>query len=431
MSRILTIEHPEQNNDRLRGKNVSLCALLDTQHPNKNNTFTVRIRIIHERKPKYFTTKVKVTEEQFTAIATGNPRGKLKETKITLFQLLKKANDLILSEDQFEFKAFEKAFFGKPGADNNVFDRYQDAINCYKENGQIGTASSYTCSANSLLSFTLYLNNGRDVSLTFQDVTVTWLNRYERFMTGAGKSVTSVGIYLRPLRALFKIAISDKTIKPELYPFGKGKYEIPAPKSVKKALNKEQLKQLFDAVPANGYQQKAKDFWFFLFNTSGMNVKDLIRLKYKYISGDKLVYVREKTKRTTKAKQTPVVVYLNDYAVRFIETYGNPDKSPDNYIFDIVSQGMSDEEIFRKSGLFTRFINDQIKSLAKTNGLPVEISSYWSRHSFATNAIRNGASLEQIRQALNHHNLATTEGYFAGFEDDTMKQIADNLMNFK
>jgi site-specific recombinase XerD len=249
-------------------------------------------------------------------------------------------------------------------------------------------------------------------------------------MLGNEKSVTTIGIYLRPIRALFQAAIKDKTIKQDLYPFGKGKYEIPAPKSVKKALNKDQLKQLFDAVPANEYQQKAKDFWFFLFNTSGMNIKDLIRLKYRNISGDMLVYVREKTKRTTKAKQTPVVVYLNEYATRFIEKYGNPDKRPDNYIFDVISPGMSEQEIYRKSGLFTRFLNDQIKHLAEANELPSDISTYWSRHSFATNAVRNGASLEQIRQALNHHNLSTTEGYFAGFEDDTMKQISKNLMNF-
>jgi site-specific recombinase XerD len=249
-------------------------------------------------------------------------------------------------------------------------------------------------------------------------------------MIDEGKSVTSIGIYLRPLRALFHAAIKDKTVKPDIYPFGKGMYEIPAPKSVKKALNRDQLKQLFDAAPANEYQKRAKDFWFFLFNTSGMNIKDLIRLKYKNISGDKLIYIREKTKRTTKAKQTPVVVYLNEYATWFLQKYGNSDRNPDNFIFDVIQRGMTDEEIFRKAGLFTKFVNDQIKLLAKANGLPEKISSYWSRHSFATNAVRNGASLEQIRQALNHHNLSTTEGYFAGFEDDSMKQIADNLMNF-
>jgi site-specific recombinase XerD len=91
---------------------------------------------------------------------------------------------------------------------------------------------------------------------------------------------------------------------------------------------------------------------------------------------------------------------------------------------------LTEVEKFKKSNNFTRLLNQHLKKLAKANGLPEEISVYWARHSFATNAIRSGASLEQISQALNHHDLATTKGYFAGFEDDAMRKLTENLMNF-
>ena len=250
-------------------------------------------------------------------------------------------------------------------------------------------------------------------------------------MTTLGKSKTTTGIYLRNLRAIFNTAISNGVIKQSLYPFGRRKYEIPQPKAVKKALSRAQLKLLFDTVPRTPEQTKAKDFFFFLFNTAGMNIKDLARLRYENLQGDTLIYMREKTKRTSKTNQTPVVVYLNDYSKEFISKYGNPEIKPKNFIFDIYKPEMNEKEQFIKSQNFTRVINLAIQKLAKENELPEEISTYWSRHSFATNAIRSGATLEQVSEALNHKNSTTTKGYFAGFETDAMRELTANLMNFK
>jgi site-specific recombinase XerD len=229
---------------------------------------------------------------------------------------------------------------------------------------------------------------------------------------------------------LIESAIAEGIIKVKQYPFGKNKYEIPQAKAVKKSLDRSQLKQLFEAEPLTPEQAKAKDFFFFLFNTAGMNVKDLATLKYENLYEDRIFYIREKTKRTSKANQVPVIVYLNDYSREFISKYGTPDKNPKHYIFDIYTPSMSELEKFTMSHNFTRFINQAIKKLAEANGLPCEISTYWSRHSFATKAIRSGASLEAVSEALNHKNLKTTKGYFAGFESEAKRELTANLMNF-
>ena len=75
-------------------------------------------------------------------------------------------------------------------------------------------------------------------------------------------------------------------------------------------------------------------------------------------------------------------------------------------------------------------MNQHLKKLAKDNNLPEEISTYWARHSFATNSIRKGASMEFISEALNHSDMNVTKNYFAGFEDKTKKEFADKLMDF-
>jgi site-specific recombinase XerD len=79
---------------------------------------------------------------------------------------------------------------------------------------------------------------------------------------------------------------------------------------------------------------------------------------------------------------------------------------------------------------FTRFINQNFLKLAKQIGINEQISTYWARHSFATRAINNGASLEFIGDALGHSDTKTTIGYFAGFESEAKKQFSQSLMDF-
>jgi integrase/recombinase XerD len=391
-------------------------------------------------KQKLYPTRYEYTEKEFKGIwETKKPREEAKLIRAELQVLLDKASELACTLSPFTFEGFEKLMYQDKADETNVFHYYRKAIARYTENKQFGTASNYNLSNKSIINFITNkdLKDKKKETLIpvpevlhFREITPSWLNRFENYLLENDRTYTTIGIYLRPLRALFNEAISEKVINSELYPFGRKKYEIPKPRGVKKALTKAQLKALYEAEPKTELQLKAKDYWFFLFNCAGLNIKDMMRLKYQNLQGDTLIYIREKTKRTSKTNLKPVVVYLNAYSKNFIEKYGNPDKNPDNYIFDFYKPGMSDSDKFKKAGIFTSLLNDNIKRLAIANGLPPDISIYWSRHSYATYAIRSGASLEQISQALNHHDMATTKSYFAGFEDDAMKAMTNNLMNF-
>ncbi|KAA6313314.1 Tyrosine recombinase XerC, partial [termite gut metagenome] len=68
-----------------------------------------------------------------------------------------------------------------------------------------------------------------------ESITVDWLKRYEKEMLNEGKSYTTISMYIRCIRVLFKEAISMGTIKQNIYPFGKKQYEIPIGKGRKMA----------------------------------------------------------------------------------------------------------------------------------------------------------------------------------------------------
>jgi integrase len=250
-----------------------------------------------------------------------------------------------------------------------------------------------------------------------------------RIKTKDGLTRTTVGIYLRPLRAVFNTAIELKEIDRSIYPFGKRGYTIPKGQKVKKALSKAQLALLRDAAEENTEQKKAKDFWFFSYTCQGMNVKDICLLRNEDLSPESLSFFRAKTKNTNK-NQYPVTVMLTNKAKEVIAEYRNPDTSPKAFVFPILKTTDTNLEKRRKIQNFTKFINQHIKKLASKVGITEDISTYFARHSFATLAIQGGAGMEFVMEALSHSDIKTTQGYFAGFEDAGNKKILDDLMNF-
>jgi len=121
---------------------------------------------------------------------------------------------------------------------------------------------------------------------------------------------------------------------------------------------------------------------------------------------------------------------LNDFTSSIIEKYGNENKEPENLVFDILDKGLTPQQQQAKIKNFTRYINQHLKKLCKAIDLPEQISTYWARHSYATNAVRNGATMEFIQESLGHGNLKTTQNYFAGFDSETKKEFAQTLMDF-
>lgn len=249
-------------------------------------------------------------------------------------------------------------------------------------------------------------------------------------MKNNGKSTTTVSMYLRALRAIFNTAITNGDISNKIYPFGKEKtkYKIAKVRKVKKSLKQEELKKLFEAT-GSPEQIRAKDFFFFSYNCSGMNFKDIANLTYSQIDGNRLKFFRKKTENTT-SEQTEISVYLTPFAHEVINKYGSQNKAASSFIFNIINKDMTAEQKQVAIKNFTRSVNQGLKKLAKYVGIDENISTYYARHSFSTNAIKSGASMELVSEQLGHADLKTTQNYFSGFEDDSIEDLTKKLMNF-
>lgn len=415
-------------------KEYSISIYLDTRRSKSSGKYPVKLRVYTSapRQQKLYPTIFEFTEKEFESIwNTTKPRREHQETRKMIVAVEVKANKVAEKLQPFRLDQFERRLYRKPGDGVSVKYHYTQIISEFNGRDQLGTASTYDLSQKSIIDFVEKTSSKIFKNLTLYDITSKWLEDYEHYMIETkGRTPTTVSMYLRSLRAVYNKAIAEDEIDRGYYPFGKRKYQIPATSNVKKTLSKQQLKSLFNVQPGSAEQEKAKDFWFFSYACNGMNIKDIAMLRYKDINDGKIEFIRAKTRITSKANLKPITAYQNEFTEGIIKKYGNDSIDQNQFVFDIIKDSMKPQQKQNAIKNFTRFINQHLKKLCKANDLPEQISTYWARHSFATNAVRKGASMEFIQESLGHGNVQTTQKYFAGFDNETRKQFSNEIMDF-
>ena len=193
----------------------------------------------------------------------------------------------------------------------------------------------------------------------------------------------------------------------------------------------QQIKTIVEyKVKAGSTDEKMRDLWFFIYMANGMNIKDLVTLRWRNIVNSEIEYFREKTRKTTKKKQHIIVPVLAEME-QIIDKWSNNDRSPDQYVFGYLTKRTNTPENVRLvSQNLTRLMNKHLKKISEATGLP-HISTYTARHSFSTALLRSGANVEFISEALGHSSIETTKAYLAGFETEARRKMNTNLLNFE
>ncbi len=404
---------------------------LDKRYKNKEGKYPAKLWVydssVSKQKRYSIGSIYAFTENEWETLLKAK-RGDLKQLRIEINGIEAAANAIIKNLSHFTFEEFEKIMFkGGQKAQRTINFFYEAKIEECKNSNRFGTMVNYESSLKSLQGF------AKKETIFFDEITSNWLKKYEFWMTKTeGKSPTTVGIYLRPLRALFRKAIAENVIKEAAYPFGKkddGRYQIRAPRARKNALSLDELKAFFHSKPETHQQEMAKDFWFFSFYCNGVNLKDIVFLIWENIEDDKLTFKRSKT-ANSKSENSEITIYLNDRAKEIIEKYGTKDKNKKNFVFPILKQGSTDIELERQKNNFTRFVNQHLKKLFASAGINRSISHGVGRHSFANFALNNNISIEHISEALGHSSPITTQIYLTGFDDDAKKELS-NKLNFE
>lgn len=235
---------------------TTICIILDTRWMKKSDKYPIKLRVTFQRVTEYYQTIFDLSKEEWEKLPASRISNELQPIRDKLKEMERKAENAVKKIVPFNFTEFEKGFLkgnvhfrqrnfkvelttpngdefdytpfhkkfplfievvGRPGLISYSYLKY---IKQLIREGRISTAISYHCSYVSLKKFR------GDVSFTI--ITATYLKEYENWLKSQDISKTTIGIYLRPLRAIFNEAIEDSIIKREkCYPFGKRKYRIP------------------------------------------------------------------------------------------------------------------------------------------------------------------------------------------------------------
>lgn len=401
---------------------VSVLTTQDARRKKQSGLYPVKIQVVHNRIQRYYNTGKELSTEEWSILATSKSP-KLMAIRSDVKNSFEKVENTVrslLEEGNFSFDNLNIRLGKSVGDTLNT--AYKNKINSLNESGAVGNAGVYSCSFRHLEAYA-------GEKIAFDAITVDWLKKYEKAMLAEGKSYTTISMYLRSMRAIFNEVKSVGIIKEAQYPFGKGKYEIPVGKGRKMALSLRQIKQIVTYTDGAEATEHYRDLWFFSYLCNGINVNDLIRLRYSNIDGDELHFYRSKTLHTSREKKE-IEALITPEMKRIIDRWGNPDRSPNNYIFPFLDGYHTPIEQKKRTQDVTRRINKRLKMIGDKLGIS-GISTYTARHSYASVLKRSGANIAYISESLGHSDLKTTENYLASFEKEERIKNSAFLTNFE
>jgi integrase/recombinase XerD len=401
---------------------VTIAVFYDTRRVKEDLTFPVKYRVTNDRKRNYYGSDVDLTEDEWKTLIKRRGLSKHLTTQRQLiqkgFDKIKKHIEDLLKESGFSFQGLNVRL--KRGKQNSLSAEFQTKIEKLELEGRPGTASSYRCALNSIEKFT-------SLNMKFGDITPEWLTKYEKSMIADERSMATVGIYMRSIRAI----INDNRdfITPAQYPFGRGKYEIKKGSGRKMALTLQQISTILKMELPTPEARKYRDLWYFSFLCNGINVNDLLRLKYSNIENNEIQFIRGKTVRTNKELKEIRATLLPEMKA-IITKWGNPDRNPKNYIFPFLTEGLTPIQIRVRVQDVTRRINLRMKKIGEALNYG-SISTYNARHSYASILKHHNVNISFISEGLGHSDLKTTESYLASFDNKERAKNASILTNKK
>ena len=410
---------------------ADISLYLDTRRALKNGKYPLKLHVYFPVKnEKLFPLDYELSIEEFeNSFLANKPKKEYAELKIELDTIFQKASQIAKDLGELiTLDKFEHHMFRSKASTTNVIDHFEEKQSELEASDQIGTAVCYRCAIKSILAF---LNQDKKNPITFlgfSALSPEVLNKYEKWMVSCEYTKTTVGIYMRNLRHIFNRAIKNGIVHPDFYPFKT--YRIPGGRNIKKALENNELKLLYTAkVDEGGFIEKARDFWFFSYQCNGMNFRDIAELKWKNVHNTYFSFLRHKTINTTKEDPTPIIVPLTEKIEYVIKKYGNKRGKLNDYVFPIFEPSMDARQKLRANQNFIRFVNQHMKTLAAQLKMDIHLATMEARHTFTTQVTRT-MGLEFAQEALGHTSLNTTQNYWAGFEKETKRQMANRLMDF-
>jgi len=234
--------------------------------------------------------------------------------------------------------------------------------------------------------------------LTVYDITVDFLNNWEKWMLKQNLSLDSVTGYASNLRAVLNLAKASKLISDKSYPFGDGKYILKENhQKINKYLYDVDKEKFSNYKPENEDEQLAKDLWFFSYKSNGVNLVEITNMKHSQLDSQKTSWWYYRSKNKKRKVQVKAEIPIDDSMREIIERYSGSVK----YVFNFL-----DYTTTRK---LNRKISDIYNDIAKKLKID-SLCFQMARHSAFT-TLDQHFTIDEILDLGTHQKKTTLEGY--------------------
>ncbi len=418
---MLGMSNIKRSDQNFKYKNRNVSVILTRKYrENTEEKAPVFWRITFNRKLKHYFSGFEFTDIEWDEFVNRDLR-KHKIIKQTLHRFLNLTLtnyiEKLIETNDFSFEALDALL--KNHTTISVNEAFEKKIESLEMEYSIGNATIYRTTQNALKRFKYYqtLRNRKEkeefiqlctknkykskgknkleiqVNIQFDELTPSFFNECETFWRETGITDSTVGLYMRTIRALINNKEGETPyISEKHYPFGtkRGKYIIPEGGRREIALSIEDIWRIEDFETDHPQLLLAKDIFAFMFYCNGLNFGDLCRLRYENIdapSGE-IVFQRKKTLRKGE-KPTFIYAPMLPPMVEIINRQGN--KEQDGYIFPFLNgiepTIQNERNIKRQINFALDPINSSLKQIATALELDPNISTSYTRNSYISHLV--------------------------------------------
>ena len=387
--------------------------------PLKTGELPIKIRICKDRKTRYINLGVSTKTEHWD-FEKNQPKSTCPNR-----ELLEKLISSKISEVRskiVELKSEDKEFSATTLVDKvsnpvrlvTVGELFKQYMHRLEEEKRTGYRHSIQQTYNSLIKF------NRHLDIPFSEIDCNWLRRYETWLRKQGKSENTIGIRFRNIRTIFNLALDMELVRQEDYPFKKFKVSKLHQETAKRALSKAEILAVinYPTDDKDFYTRLAVALFTFSYFMGGINFVDMAYLTEKNITEGRLIYHR---KKTSKLINLP----LQEEALMVLKRYKDSSKG---YLFPILSNEHKTEQqkLNRLHKVITK-VNRALKAIGEGLNIPIKLTTYCARHSYATVLKRAGVATSIISESLGHSSERVTQIYLDSFENNQIDKAMECL----
>jgi integrase len=407
-------------------------VVADNRYKRKDNTNRYCLRVTVDGTVRYLPLQFQLTPEQHTLVfskkAMGaeciNFREKIREIEI-------KAERIYSSMRRYDAERFKQLFYdqGKISEDQDsslpITLSVTELFQYYADNTQIKEGTKIHMKVTQSMLNTFHSN------VYIDDIDVKFLKRFEVNQLGQGKSISTVASYMRDIRTVTNYFRQVKKILPTdyEYPFGKGGYSIMSVRKMKNVLRADEIMAVITQKKFECPKQEyARNIWLCLYNANGINVIDLLRLRWENVEYNHIHLIRKKTETTRKSNIQELVIPLTPELKHYLNLVGDP-TSP--FVLGKIKEGYTDKTLRNRKNRFRQEINPELKSISTSMKLTVPLIMASARDCYASTLNRNGVPREFISNMLGHNDPRTTSHYLDSLSIDDTFKVNDFLVKGK